>query len=528
MIRLLILTTMAILMFAAFLDPTYAIQLQYNLKENATYKWVNKISTKGSVIIDKAAVDFKINGSSTQTISVLSIEANGDLTLMNDFTIDSLVFSVAGESERMASKSFKFKAKLTKSGKMLEVKNLSERPAGIEYYNPLGTFTTFFQFPERDIQVGEEWNISISERENQILPAGSKVTSKLIGFEEIEGHDCAKIITSAIMPLSLIPEIQMPNLKSKGAKGAKDAKDMGLEGSQQVKFEYTSYFATDLGVLLKGNGRISVKAEYLTKSKSVGSAEMVGDVSDLLMDIQADGKSLISFQDPALEQIVSLNLNNEDLGKVIVMLFRQYGANIVVDRDVNIAAKVTTQLEKVPLKYALDQILESQGYGYKKIEGGIIRIITLEKLRAEGQVIQEEVVETKIFPLKNLDPTALLPLISQFTSDKGKVVAESEMKLIAVTDIAGNLEKIAKLISQLDRKIETEAKEQKEQKEQKLEAQGAETLVKTEKRLLKLKYADPDRVRALLAPLLGKNGKVYTIEAGSQGSGTSEEKYKEK
>jgi hypothetical protein len=380
--------------------------------------------------------------------------------------------------------------------------------------------------------VGEEWNISISERENQLLPAGSKITSKLIGFEEIEGHDCAKIITSAIMPLSLIPEIQAPNLKSKGAKDAKD-KDMGLEGSQQVKFEYTSYFATDLGVLLKGSGKISVKAEYLTKSKSVGSAEIVGDVSDLLMDIQADGKSLVSFQEPALEQIVSLNLNNEDLGKVIVMLFRQYGANIVVDRDVNIAAKVTTQLEKVPLRYALNQILESQGYGYKKIEGGIIRIMTLEKLRAEGQVIQEEVVETKVFPIKNLDPTALLPLISQFTSDKGKVVAESEMKLIVVTDVAGNLEKIDRIISQLDRKIEAEAKEQKEQKEQKerkleTQAQVAETLVKTEKRLLKLKYANPDRVSALLAPLLSKNGKVYTIEVGGQGAGTGEEKYKEK
>lgn len=222
---------------------------------------------------------------------------------------------------------------------------------------------------------------------------------------------------------------------------------------------------------------------------------------------------LMSFQEPILDHVISLDLDNEDLGKVILMLFRQYGANIIVDSGVDVSAKVTTKLSKVPLKYALDQILRSRGYGYEEIEGGIVRVMPLEKLPAmvSARAI-EEPVDTKIFPIKYVDPTTISTIVQQFMTDKGKVVPLPQTRVVAVKDRVGNLEKIGQLIAELDRKLEPESEEERKKE---IEAQLLQPLSipsKTEKRLIKIKYADLEKVRALIAPLLGEHGKMYIIE----------------
>ena len=63
----------------------------------------------------------------------------------------------------------------------------------------------------------------------------------------------------------------------------------------------------------------------------------------------------IVFETPALEQRVTVRAENEELQKLLLMLFKLYGTNFIVDQEVQLNEKVTFHLEDVPLKVVVPE-----------------------------------------------------------------------------------------------------------------------------------------------------------------------------
>ena len=220
-----------------------------------------------------------------------------------------------------------------------------------------------------------------------------------------------------------------------------------------------------------------------------------------------DGELQVSFENPILDRIVTIKSDNENLSLLLFTLFKQYNANIIVDKDVDVSQKVTFNLENVPLKVALDEILGSLGYKYEEVSGGILRIVTIPQ---PPEIPEEDVkkLETKSFPLKYPPVPKLKEELQSLISADGKIIELPKSIIIMDTPenfaILGNT--LDKIVSELDQKVPEEKKEQP---------------VLPEKKLIKLNYANPEELKNILTPLLSQDGKIepFGKSSGTDGGG---------
>ncbi|MBC8236575.1 type II secretion system protein GspD [bacterium] len=220
-----------------------------------------------------------------------------------------------------------------------------------------------------------------------------------------------------------------------------------------------------------------------------------------------DGELQVSFENPILDRIVTIKSDNENLSLLLFTLFKQYNANIIVAKDVDVSQKVTFNLENVPLKVALDEILGSLGYKYEEVSGGILRIVTIPQ---PPEIPEEDVkkLETKSFPLKYPPVPELKEELQSLISADGKIIELPKSIIIMDTPenfaILGNT--LDKIVSELDQKVPEEKKEQP---------------VLPEKKLIKLNYASPEELKNILTPLLSQDGKIepFGKSSGTDGGG---------
>jgi type II secretory pathway component GspD/PulD (secretin) len=92
---------------------------------------------------------------------------------------------------------------------------------------------------------------------------------------------------------------------------------------------------------------------------------------------------------------VSFSFEQADISKVIRTIAALSSANIVADPD-DVKGVVTVNLIDIPWKKALSSIVGSKGYQVVEDPGGILRVVSANKLKAE--------VETRVYQLKFLRP----------------------------------------------------------------------------------------------------------------------------
>lgn len=80
---------------------------------------------------------------------------------------------------------------------------------------------------------------------------------------------------------------------------------------------------------------------------------------------------------PFETKLFSLATSSAPLRDAVLGLAKEAGLNLIFDRDVNTMAPVTVELKNLPLKKALELILNSSGYFYE-IDGNILTIKSLE------------------------------------------------------------------------------------------------------------------------------------------------------
>lgn len=154
--------------------------------------------------------------------------------------------------------------------------------------------------------------------------------------------------------------------------------------------------------------------------------------------------------------LISLQVNDEELTAVINFIADQAGANVVVGQGVE--GKVSLKLRDVPWDQALMTIMKTHNLGYIRT-GNVLRISRFEDLEKEAEAaikIQESQVKLepiiiRVVPLKYAEPLEvekkLQPLV---TKDRGSILSDARTSSIIINDTLSNINKMVALLKELD------------------------------------------------------------------------------
>ncbi|MBU0993671.1 MAG: type IV pilus secretin PilQ [Proteobacteria bacterium] len=163
---------------------------------------------------------------------------------------------------------------------------------------------------------------------------------------------------------------------------------------------------------------------------------------------------------------IALDFYKTDIQNVFRILRDVSGKNFAIEKDV--AGKVTMALDKpVPWDQVLDLVLKMNQLGMV-YEGDIIRIATLETLKAEEQLRQENLVARQ---KSNEQEKSLEPLVTEYipinysnaeedikahlemilTKDRGSVSVDKRTNQIIMVDVQDKIDRAKEIVKKLDK-----------------------------------------------------------------------------
>jgi type IV pilus assembly protein PilQ len=164
------------------------------------------------------------------------------------------------------------------------------------------------------------------------------------------------------------------------------------------------------------------------------------------------------------EGTVEIHVNDASLVEVLRMLSLQAQRNIVCSKDVR--GTVTANLYNVTIREALDQVLHMNGYAYRE-KGNFINVYTVKELQTIEDA--EKKVGTEVFHLHYTPAANVLTLIKPVLSTTGQAASTTAAlsgiaaggtetggdshaveDMIVVTDFPDNLEKVRKVLKEVD------------------------------------------------------------------------------
>lgn len=153
---------------------------------------------------------------------------------------------------------------------------------------------------------------------------------------------------------------------------------------------------------------------------------------------------------------ISIQINDADVRDVISFIADESGVNLVLGEDVD--GKISLKLREVPWDQALVIVMKAKGLGYVR-QGSVIRITKLGTLQAEAQLSKSIVdaqkvlapLRVKVIPVSYATVTELEAQVKPFlTVERGKVVSDARTSSLIITDTAEVLEKVSRLVRELD------------------------------------------------------------------------------
>ena len=239
-------------------------------------------------------------------------------------------------------------------------------------------------------------------------------------------------------------------------------------------------------------------------------------------DVRQLRRLVVKFENPPLEQLVSLSFDKEELSTVMLMLSQQYGANIVAGSD--LSGTVSVHATNVPLKEALNQILQAEGYTYVQEPGGFLSVLKSEEVnettaeKADSQ--PGKMVIRRVIELKYALATELVESLQKVIGTEGSIVAEKRTNALIVTDTKDSLLELERIIAQLDKESSFANADDNPNKDDNSDAKGEAANLK--KRIIHLSYISPDEASAYIQPLLSANGELTIIASpGKSDKGAS-------
>ena len=136
----------------------------------------------------------------------------------------------------------------------------------------------------------------------------------------------------------------------------------------------------------------------------------------------------------------SMEFRNAEIKDVLRAVGQAANLNMIISDTVS--GQVSLSLKDVDLLEALEAILKTKGLTYVR-EGNIMRVVAVSEARDED-------METRIFPLGYASGKDVLGVIEKIKSDHAKVSADSRMNAVVVKDLSLNLDRMERLIKNLD------------------------------------------------------------------------------
>src|SRR5215471_17846753 len=163
---------------------------------------------------------------------------------------------------------------------------------------------------------------------------------------------------------------------------------------------------------------------------------------------------------------LNLDLKDLDIKDFFRLIHEISGLNVVLDPSVK--GIVTIDVTDIPWDQALAIVLRNNGLECE-LEGNVLRIATLETLRAEADArrLQQEAQALAVPKesyrryLSYAHSKDVVPIIKKFLSARGDVVADDRSNAVIIEDIPSVLPKVDGLLTALDRKtpeVEIEAR----------------------------------------------------------------------
>ncbi|MGA2091374.1 MAG: type IV pilus secretin PilQ [Endomicrobiales bacterium] len=150
------------------------------------------------------------------------------------------------------------------------------------------------------------------------------------------------------------------------------------------------------------------------------------------------------------KKLITFDFQDADIRDVFRILALKSGINIIYGADV--VGSLTLRLDNVPFDKAFDTILSVKGLIMQDQGGGILRVMTMQRL-AEERI--QAVTFTKIFPLnyaKADEIKANLDAIRVAEGRKGSVSFDLRTNSLIVTDTPEGFLSLGAIISELDKK----------------------------------------------------------------------------
>ncbi|UCH84053.1 MAG: type IV pilus secretin PilQ [Candidatus Latescibacterota bacterium] len=157
-------------------------------------------------------------------------------------------------------------------------------------------------------------------------------------------------------------------------------------------------------------------------------------------------------------ETITIDVQDADVQTVLHSLSEFSGTNIISGPEVE--GTVTAHLNNMPWRQAMEVILKAHGFDYRE-EYGVIRVSTIEKLTKEELELEAAArqkdellpLETRIINVNFANAGEVADALKEMLSARGSMETESGANALIVTDISKNIDKIASMVTELDRKI---------------------------------------------------------------------------
>lgn len=218
----------------------------------------------------------------------------------------------------------------------------------------------------------------------------------------------------------------------------------------QLKGEDEPMVQEEAGSLMVFSGMVQEQLQAQQQEKDA-KIEMKGKI--------LNARSLEDFimnNDQFYGDPINLQFKDADIRDVINMISQESGVNIVLSEGVK--GNVTVKMREVPWDQALVIIMRSKGLGYIR-QGSVLRVATLDQLREETEAAKRMLqsqqdltpLKVKVIPVSYGKVDDMLQQIMPFlTPGRGKIIADKRTSSLVITDTESMLDKVTRLIAELD------------------------------------------------------------------------------
>lgn len=200
-------------------------------------------------------------------------------------------------------------------------------------------------------------------------------------------------------------------------------------------------------------GAVAGQEEVVAEEQSIDIAAAASDEAAL------GSKSLDEFltgNSKFYGRPISIQVKDADIRDILGFIANESGTNMIIAQDVS--GTISLKLREIPWDQALVTVMKAKGLGYVR-EGSVIRIATLQRLQQEASEAQRIIeaqqrltpLRVRVIPVSYAKVSEISNQVTPFlTQGRGNVVFDDRTNSLIVTDTDEKLDKIQRLVAELD------------------------------------------------------------------------------